>query len=143
MSPYTTPMLPRASAQKAVLERVLPLALGGSSRASRIAGLCDMARTGWSLLQCCTAIWCEEAGVYTGQPVFGLANACLAGAAVMRRRRPPPQGGFTNRNKFNVLGDKPTQTVTCVPTSTTRPVGIWKKSVASLADLARPINSRS
>ena len=26
-------------------------------------------------------------------------------------------------------------TVTCVPTPTTRPVGIWKKSVASLADL--------
>jgi hypothetical protein len=31
-------------------------------------------------------------------------------------------------------------TVTCVPTSTTRPVGIWKKSVASLADRARAIN---
>src|SRR5437868_7316213 len=35
------------------------------------------------------------------------------------------------------------QTVTCVPTSTTRPVGIWKKSVASLAVLARPMNRRS
>src|SRR5262249_658189 len=34
-------------------------------------------------------------------------------------------------------------TVTCVPTSTTRPVGIWKKSVASLADFARPMKSRS
>ena len=35
------------------------------------------------------------------------------------------------------------QTVTCVPTSTTRPVGIWKKSVALLADLASPMNNRS
>ena len=35
------------------------------------------------------------------------------------------------------------QTVTCVPTSTTRPVGIWKKSVASLAILASPMNRRS
>src|SRR5580693_9813823 len=34
-------------------------------------------------------------------------------------------------------------TVTCVPTSTTRPVGIWKKSVASLADLANMMKSRS
>src|SRR5215510_9850368 len=31
------------------------------------------------------------------------------------------------------------QTVTCVPISTTRPVGIWKKSVASLAVLVRPM----
>ena len=31
-------------------------------------------------------------------------------------------------------------TVTWVPTSTTRPVGIWKKSVASLADFASPMN---
>ena len=31
-------------------------------------------------------------------------------------------------------------TVTCVPTSTTRPVGIWKKSVASLADFASAMN---
>jgi hypothetical protein len=31
-------------------------------------------------------------------------------------------------------------TVICVPTSTTRPVGIWKKSVASLALLASPMN---
>ncbi len=29
------------------------------------------------------------------------------------------------------------QTVTCVPTSTTRPVGIWKKFVASVALLVR------
>ncbi len=28
--------------------------------------------------------------------------------------------------------------VTCVPTSITRPVGIWKKSVASVADLRKP-----
>src|SRR5262245_34627181 len=35
------------------------------------------------------------------------------------------------------------QIVTCVPTSTTRPVGIWKKSVASLADFARAMNRRS
>src|SRR5262249_7621177 len=34
-------------------------------------------------------------------------------------------------------------TASCVPTSTTRPVGIWKKSVASLALRASPINSRS
>src|SRR5215469_4569636 len=34
-------------------------------------------------------------------------------------------------------------TATWVPTSTTRPVGIWKKSVASLALRARPKNSRS
>src|SRR6476659_1399842 len=34
-------------------------------------------------------------------------------------------------------------TATWVPTSTTRPVGIWKKSVASLAERARPMNSRS
>src|SRR6516162_4247422 len=34
-------------------------------------------------------------------------------------------------------------TTTCVPTSTTRPVGMWKKSVASLADLAKPMNNRS
>ena len=39
--------------------------------------------------------------------------------------------------------DNAAYTVTCVPTSTTRPVGIWKKSVASLADLARPMNSLS
>ena len=31
-------------------------------------------------------------------------------------------------------------TVTWVPTSTTRPVGIWKKSVASLAERANQIN---
>src|ERR1700747_3217329 len=35
------------------------------------------------------------------------------------------------------------QTATWVPTSTTRPVGIWKKSVASLADFANPMNKRS
>src|SRR5580698_10200263 len=35
------------------------------------------------------------------------------------------------------------QTVTCVPTSTTRPVGIWKKSEASLADFASMMNRRS
>src|SRR6266478_317275 len=35
------------------------------------------------------------------------------------------------------------QIVSWVPTSTTRPVGIWKKSVASLADLASAMNSRS
>ena len=34
-------------------------------------------------------------------------------------------------------------TATWVPTSTTRPVGIWKKSVASLAELAKPMKSRS
>jgi len=34
-------------------------------------------------------------------------------------------------------------TVTCVPTSTTRPVGIWKKSDASLADRAKAIKRRS
>ena len=33
--------------------------------------------------------------------------------------------------------------VTCVPTSTARPVGMWKKSVASLADRASQMNSRS
>ncbi len=32
------------------------------------------------------------------------------------------------------------QTVTWVPTSTTRPVGIWKKSVASLAERASAMN---
>ena len=35
------------------------------------------------------------------------------------------------------------QIVSWVPTSTTRLVGIWKKSVASLADLASAMNSRS
>ena len=35
---------------------------------------------------------------------------------------------------------EPVQTVTWVPTSTTRPVGICKKSVALLADLAKVIN---
>ena len=34
-------------------------------------------------------------------------------------------------------------TVTWVPTSTTRPVGIWKKSVASLADFVRRMKSLS
>jgi hypothetical protein len=38
---------------------------------------------------------------------------------------------------------EPVQTVTWVPTPTTRPVGIWKKSVALLADLARVMNSLS
>ena len=33
--------------------------------------------------------------------------------------------------------------MTWVPTSTTRPVGIWKKSVASLAERASPMKSRS
>src|SRR5262252_1025229 len=40
-------------------------------------------------------------------------------------------------------GRKSAHTVTWVPTSTTRPVGIWKKSVASLADFAKPMNKRS
>jgi hypothetical protein len=35
------------------------------------------------------------------------------------------------------------QIVTCAPTSITRPVGIWKKSEASVAVLARLIKSRS
>lgn len=34
----------------------------------------------------------------------------------------------------------PCYTVTCVPTSTTRPVGIWKKSVASEALRASEMN---
>ena len=47
---------------------------------------------------------------------------------------------------INMLVDKPpkrrefAQTVTWVPTSTTRPVGIWKKSVASLAERASAMN---
>ena len=37
----------------------------------------------------------------------------------------------------------PPQIVTCVPTSTTRPVGIWKKSVAFDAVLESQMNSLS
>ena len=37
----------------------------------------------------------------------------------------------------------PIKIVTCIPTSTTRPVGIWKKSDASLEDFASAINRRS
>ena len=49
-------------------------------------------------------------------------------------------GCFTN--EFNGLSDLAVcaYTVTWVPTSTTRPVGIWKKSVASLAERASAIN---
>jgi hypothetical protein len=43
------------------------------------------------------------------------------------------QLGFTSELVLNVDGPtlQEVGTVTCVPTSTTRPVGIWKKSVAS------------
>ena len=44
---------------------------------------------------------------------------------------------------FKRLSGMSGQTVTWVPTSTTRPVGIWKKSVASLAERASPMNRRS
>src|SRR6185312_15300941 len=37
----------------------------------------------------------------------------------------------------------PPYTVTCVPISTTRPVGMWKYSVASVALRARAMNNRS
>src|SRR3954447_12277376 len=39
--------------------------------------------------------------------------------------------------------DRSRQIATCVPISTTRPVGIWKYSVASAAVRASPMNSRS
>jgi hypothetical protein len=45
-------------------------------------------------------------------------------------------------NEFNGLSGSVWRayTVTWVPTSTTRPVGIWKKSVASLAERASAMN---
>src|SRR4029450_7288768 len=46
------------------------------------------------------------------------------------------------QQEINGLRQNPSSwfyTVTCVPISTTRPVGIWKKSVASLADRASPM----
>jgi hypothetical protein len=44
-------------------------------------------------------------------------------------------------NEFNALSEIVWRyTVTWVPTSTTRPVGIWKKSVASLAERASAMN---
>src|SRR5215468_12537451 len=48
--------------------------------------------------------------------------------------------GFTSGTKSNGYTNSSVYTVTCVPTSTTRPVGIWKKSVASLAERASAIN---
>jgi hypothetical protein len=58
----------------------------------------------------------------------------------------PKAGGATR--PLPHLGDAQERTigpytVTCVPTSTTRPVGMWKKSVASLADRAKAMKSRS
>jgi len=53
-----------------------------------------------------------------------------------------PGGNITGITHDAQIGDA-TYTITCVPTSTTRPVGIWKNSLASLALRASPMNSRS
>lgn len=50
-------------------------------------------------------------------------------------KRPGPGAGRLCTTFF-----APAYTVTCVPTSTTRPVGIWKKSVASEALRASEMN---
>src|SRR5262249_44550812 len=80
---------------------------------------------------------------------LGRSVPSLAGNA---EQHPPAQWGvcivFSNFVTFFqwLAGPATTaavHTATCVPTSTTRPVGMWKKSVASLADLAKPMNSRS
>src|SRR5262249_49973959 len=53
-----------------------------------------------------------------------------------------PGGNITGITHDAQIGDA-TYTITWVPTSTTRPVGIWKNSLASLALRASPMNSRS
>src|SRR5262249_28775912 len=63
----------------------------------------------------------------------GSDRRCLVGMA-QRKIGPGADNSRVSRGVY---------TATCVPTSTTRPVGIWKKSVASLADLASAMNSRS
>src|SRR5215213_10187795 len=66
-----------------------------------------------------------------------LRNKTIAPSIIVWEQK--PQLGERHRDKSTEVR----QTATCVPTSTTRPVGIWKKSVASLADRASPMKSRS
>src|SRR5262245_1635088 len=87
---------------------------------------------------CCAAI-CAQ-GAPRSQVGSGLPQALL-----VAEDRSAPDAGL-NADATRSLRDPAPQnsavphTVTWVPTSTTRPVGIWKKSVASLADFARPMN---
>jgi hypothetical protein len=81
----------------------------------------------------------EEVGGVVGvsgqrdeHPVFGYMESpnIPRGLALLRKQ------GF----KFDIMS---TSFFLSVPTSTTRPVGIWKKSVASLAFRASVMNTRS
>src|SRR5215467_821566 len=70
------------------------------------------------------------------------AGACPFEASYLTRGRPAGNATFDHIPLFSSERRRH-QTVTWVPTSTTRPVGIWKKSVASLADLANRMNKWS
>src|SRR5262245_55434462 len=93
-------------------------------------------------LKCCSAIY-RAAALIAGPGSVGLfpllqrEQSRLAPNAILRLPAQSFFGAFLAKNTSTG------QTATWVPTSTTRPVGMWKKSVASLADFARAMNNRS
>src|SRR5262249_60029262 len=97
---------------------------------------------GWLSCECCGAIYSGGLIAPCGQAVRTRSDA--SGPAMLSCGRHI----YGNNCRGLVLISKfpdhtAGHTVTWVPTSTTRPVGIWKKSVASLAILVSPMNRRS
>src|SRR5712692_3973333 len=132
-------MLPMVSAQKAVLRRVSPLPLAPSTPpwgAAMEWGISSPRDVAPHNIGHGTRLYQSHGQV----PWPGFWSVCLAAMQKLQRVFEVIHFMLGFSASYQAM---PGQTVTCVPTSTTRPVGIWKKSVASLADLARPMNSRS
>src|ERR1700730_16133869 len=139
MSPYTTPTLPIVSAQNVVR----PFAFAGVAprRAAATVVMGDVIFAANAAPQYNTAarVYNRAVGALRSRPLLGTQSSTTG---AMASTSPPSK----SRNFFSGLRLEAlaaAYTATCVPTSTTRPVGMWKKSVASLADFARPMNSRS
>src|SRR5216684_1631065 len=140
MSPYTTPTLPIISAQNVVR----PFAFAGVAprRAAATVVMGDVIFAANAAPQYNTA-----ARAYNSAVRNGPFPALLGRRSSIHRRHDVRIRPFKICQFFQYLvgsdHHRAPHTATCVPTSTTRPVGMWKKSVASLADFARPMNNRS
>src|SRR6516165_11602139 len=136
MSPYTTPTLPIVSAQNVAFAGVSP------RRAAATVVMGDVIFAANAAPQYNTA-----GRIYNRVIQAGLFPALPGTQSSTHRRqwrmRPPHSKSVNFFSDLWVQVTEAAHTATCVPTSTTRPVGMWKKSVASLADFARPMNSRS
>src|SRR2546425_2065162 len=140
MSPYTTPTVPIVNAQNVVR----PFAFVGIAprRAAATVVMGDVIFAANAAPQYNTAVRAYNRALRGG--AFPALLGTRSSTHKAQRRVHPL---FQNCEFFQRLVSRgprqATHTATCVPTSTTRPVGMWKKSVASLADLAKPMNSRS